>query len=137
MGMTDAVIEDRTAQAKQIVQEQLILSEFRKVASQLGELRRRETKLLRRVAVLELELGQARTALENQSTEAGRLRNELAGAHSRVAELESALEVQSRELQSMTSSASWRLTLPLRALAMSFAGFTRQLKRLFEPFSAA
>jgi hypothetical protein len=135
--MTAETTADRTEQSEHAVDEELILSEFRKAVSQLGELRRRETQLLRRVALLEHEQGQARTAFEYQSTEAGRLRNELAGAHSRAAELEGVLEAQARELQSIMNSASWRFTLPLRSFAMNFAGLRRQLKRLFTRSSAA
>ena len=156
--MTGETTADPTEQGKQAVDEELILSEFRKAVSQLGELRRRETQLLRRVALLEYEQDQARAALDSQSADAARLRDELASArsrvaelegalearcnelgitHSRVMELEGALEVQSRELQAMTSSTSWRLTLPVRTFATSFAGVKRRLKRLFKPFSTA
>jgi chromosome segregation ATPase len=58
----------------------LLVAEFRKVASQLGELRRRETHLLRRTALLEIEGRQKQASVEAQSAESARLKAEVAGA---------------------------------------------------------
>src|SRR6478609_5146336 len=72
----------------------VLAAEFRKAASQLGELRRRETHLLRKVALLELERRHEQVALESSSAESTRLNAELVDARHR---LEAALESGSAE----------------------------------------
>jgi hypothetical protein len=141
----------------------LLAAEFRKVASQLGELRRRETHLLRRVAFLETERRQEQALLEAQLAEMPRLNAELSETRGRLAELDRALEAQARQLElkrrqgearrkrtedleaalesrsaeilSLKESASWRLTRPLRWFAEKFPQSARQLKRVPRLFS--
>jgi glycosyltransferase involved in cell wall biosynthesis len=84
--------------SKATAEGEVIVAEFRKAVSQLGELRRRETHLLRAMALLEFEQFQTKETLEIQSAKAARLQAELGDARHRVAELDSALEVQARQL---------------------------------------
>jgi hypothetical protein len=74
---------------EQVIEPALLAAEFRKVSSQLGELRRRETHLLRRIAFLEAET----THLKAERKRADDL----------------AMQFQ--------ASTSWRVTQPLRWLA--------------------
>jgi len=77
----------------------LLAAEFRKAASQLGELRRRETHILHRVAILELERRNEKASLEAQSAESARLNGELADALHRITESDRALETQTRQFE--------------------------------------
>jgi hypothetical protein len=141
----------------------LLAAEFRKVASQLGELRRREIHLLRRVALLEAERRQEQASFEAQSAESNRLNAELSEARCRLTELDRALEAQARQLElkrrqgdarrkrtedleaalesrsaeviSLKESTSWRFTRPLRWFAEGFPRSARQLKRISQLFS--
>jgi hypothetical protein len=118
-------LETETDMREQPGEQAILAAEFRKAAFQLGELRRRDTYLLRRVALLEherryvqapfetqvtesarlnAELADARhhleAALEAQSAESARLNAELADIRHRITELERALEAQARQLES-------------------------------------
>ena len=85
------IVRLETETREQAGERAILAAEFRKAASQLGELRRRDTHLLRRVALLELERRHEQASFEAQSAELARLNAELADARHR---LEAALESQ-------------------------------------------
>jgi hypothetical protein len=101
---------DTAARTREHAGEQALLAaEFRKVASQLGELRRREIHLLRRVALLEAERRKEQSLLEAQSAESSRLKTELSEASVRVTQLDRALallEAERRKEQSLLEAQS-------------------------------
>jgi chromosome segregation ATPase len=87
-------LETETDMREQPGERAILAAEFRKAAFQLGELRRRDTYLLRRVALLEHERRYVQASFETQVTESARLNAELADARHH---LEAALEAQSAE----------------------------------------
>jgi hypothetical protein len=110
----------------------LLAAEFRKVASQLGELRRRETQLLRRVALVEIEKRQQEASLEVQSAETARLNAELAELRRHQRELDRALEAQGRQLELKRRQAGTRRTRleELEARLQSLQADARRTKEL-------
>jgi hypothetical protein len=120
-----AADSERTGQSKvsmeaemreQAGEQTILAAEFRKLASQLGELRRRETHLLRRVALLEIERRQEQASREAQSAELTRLNTELSEARHKE---QASLEAQSAELIRLNtelSQARHRITELDRAL---------------------